>query len=117
MELPLDPDTGREIKPLRAADYRFKVKFRCDDPQCTSHEFSILDWEMDALYFKRRTQDDRSPHTASQDVVAKLRDQVCAPDKDLHFFLGNFHSRPWQFSVVGLWWPKKKLVDPQGKLF
>jgi hypothetical protein len=50
-------------------------------------------------------------HMASQDVVTKLRDQVCAPDKDLHFFLGNFHGRPWQFSIVGLWWPKKKPVD------
>jgi len=117
MDLPLDPDTGREVKPLRAADYRFKISFRCDDPECTTHEFSVLDWEMDALYFRLRTEYQRSQQEAAQGVVERLRDQVCAPDKDLHFFLGNFAQRPWVFSIVGLWWPKKRTVEPQQKLF
>lgn len=117
VDLPLDPDTGREVKPLRAADYRFRISFRCDDPECTGHEFSVLDWEMDALYFQLRTEYQRSHQEAAEGVVEKLRDQVCAPDKDLHFFLGNFAQRPWVFSIVGLWWPKKKPVEPQQKLF
>lgn len=117
MHLPLDPDTGREVKPLRAADYRFKISFRCDDPECTGHEFSVLDWEMDAFYFRLRSEYQRSRQEAAKGVVERLRDQVCAPDKDLHFFLGNFAQRPWVFSIVGLWWPKKKPVEPQQKLF
>lgn len=117
MDLPLDPDTGREVKPLRAADYRFKISFRCDDDECMGHEFSVLDWEMDALYFRLRTKYQRSHQEAAGGVVEKLRDQVCANDKDLHFFLGNFAQRPWVFSIVGLWWPKKKPVEPQKTLF
>lgn len=117
MDLPLDPDTGRQVKPLRAADYRFKISFSCDDLTCTGHEFSVLDWEMDALYFRLRSQYDRSRQQAADGVVKQLQDQVCAPNKDLLFYLGNFAQRPWVFSIVGLWWPKRKRVEPQGTLF
>lgn len=109
MDLPIDLDTGREIRPLRAADFRFKVRFRCDDPQCKDHEFSILDWEIDALYFRLRTERDRAPQPAAEEVVRHFTNTVLAPDKDVYFFLGNFAAHPTNFSVVGLWWPKKKV--------
>ena len=117
IELPLDPETGREIRPLRAADYRFKVHFRCDDPRChTDHKFSVLDWEIDALYFRLRTQQGRSPHLAAQGVIEKLQ-EICGSQKDTHFFLGNIANHPQSFTIVGLWYPKKKPDDPQGTLF
>jgi len=34
MELPIDDDSGREIRPLKPPDYRFKIKFRCRDTRC-----------------------------------------------------------------------------------
>lgn len=117
MDLPLDPETGREVKPLRAPDYRFKIAFRCDDPECDGHEFSVLDWEMDALYFRLRTEYSRSRQKSAEGVIEKLRDQICTPDKDLYFYLGNFAHHPWIFSIVGLWWPKKKNATPQQRLF
>lgn len=108
LELPLDEVTGREIKPLRPPDYRFKIRFRCDDERCQGeHEFSVLDWEIDALYFYG-LQRYASPVTAKEKVLGKLRNQVCAPDKDLFFFLGNIFSQPHVFTIVGLWWPKRK---------
>ena len=117
MELPLDPETGREVKPLRISDYRFKVQFRCDDPQCqTTHNFSVLDWELDALYFRLRFREDRAAHVAAQGVVDQLG-KICGPEKDLHFFLGNISNHPQTFTIVGLWWPKKKTEDPQISLF
>lgn len=107
LQLPLDPESGREIKPLRPADFRFKIQFRCNDVRCQQdHTFSVLDWEMDALYFRQR-QAGKTPDEAAGQVVDKLRNQVCAPDKDLHFFLGNISTHPHVFTVVGLWWPKK----------
>jgi len=117
MELPLDPDTGREIRPLRPGDYRFKVHFRCDDSQCqTDHIFSVLDWEIDALYFRLHTENGQPPELAAQGVVEKLW-EICGPDKDTHFFLGNIANHPQNFTIVGLWYPKKKTEDPQVTLF
>ena len=106
MELPLDPETGREIKPLSPPDYHFRIEFQCDDPRCSkSHVFSVLDWELDALYFRQRQS--RSDQQAANDVVAKLR-EICGPDRDFHFFLGNISSHPQTFTIVGLWSPKRK---------
>lgn len=108
MELPLDPDTQREIKPLTPPDYRFKIQFRCDDNRCQQdHTFSVLDWEIDALYFNLRQQG-KSRFEASGMVVDKLENQVCSPDKDLYFYLGNIATHPNIFTIVGLWWPKKR---------
>jgi hypothetical protein len=114
LDLPLDPDNGREIKPLKPPDYRFKAKFRCDDPRCSQdHEFSILDWEVDALYFRLRQQGG-TPEEAAAKVVDRLQDEVLASDKDCRFFLGNISTHPSVFTIVGLWYPKKK---PQPSLF
>jgi len=116
MELPLDPETGKEIKPLRAADFRFKIHFRCADPRCQrDHQFSVLDWEMDALYFKLRTQQERSPQLAAQGVVDKLR-ECCSPEKELSLFLGNIFTHPQKFTIVGLWYPKRRSQKPQLEL-
>lgn len=114
MELPLDPETGREIRPLRAAEYRFRIHFRCDDDRCLkNHSFSILDWEMDALYFRLRSQEERPPNLAAKGVVEKLR-EICGATKDTYFFLGNIASHPTNFTIVGLWYPKRQ---PQRTLF
>lgn len=100
--------SSHEVKPLRPPDYKFKVHFRCDDGQCphNGHKFSILDWEIDALYFNLRKKNSRE--VAANKVIGKLRDDVFAPDKDLYFYLGNISNYPHTFTVVGLWYPKKK---------
>ncbi len=108
MDLPLDPETGSSVRPLSPPDYRFKICFHCNDPRCvTGHQFSILDWEIDALYFTCRKRGD-SPVVAANKVVSKLTDHVCSDDKDFHFYTGNISSHPETFTVVGLWWPHKK---------
>lgn len=115
MELPLDEE-GRVIRPLRMADYRFKIHFRCEDEHCTGHVFGILDWEIDALYSRLRSSDGRSHQEAAEGVLQKLR-EFCGDPKDTRFFLGNIANHPQNFTIVGLWYPKKKPVDPQGSLF
>lgn len=117
MELPLDPDTGQEIRPLRAADYRFRVRFRCGDPRCqTDHRFSVLDWEIDALYFNLHSNRGQPPAQAAQGVIEKLW-EICGPKKDTHFFLGNIASHPQNFTIVGLWYSKKPPEKGQQRLF
>lgn len=84
--------------------------FRCADLDCRQdHEFGILDWETDALYF-RLVSKGANPQEAAAAVVGKLH-EICAPDKDLHFYLGNISNHQHVFTIVGLWWPKKKPID------
>lgn len=107
MELPLDPETGKEKKPLTPADYRFKIVFRCDNPNCRkTHDFSVLDWEPDALYFTLLKRGD-AKHVAARKVVDKL-EQICGENKDTYFYLGNVFSHQHIFTIVGFWWPNKK---------
>lgn len=114
MELPFDLETGREIKPLSPPDYRFKIQFYCDDERCKGHTFSVLDWEADALYFKMKQQDG-SPPIAAEKVREKL-ELMCSVDRDLYFYLGNVASHPQTFTIVGIWWPKKKQRDNEDQL-
>ncbi|MBI5877699.1 MAG: hypothetical protein HZB53_08620 [Chloroflexi bacterium] len=106
MALDMDREND-EVKPLRPPEFRFKVKFRCNDKRCNiEHDFSIRDWEVDALYFNSRTGG-RSQTEAAQVVVDKLANDVCAGDKDTRFFVGNIHNYPQTFTIVGLWYPKR----------
>jgi hypothetical protein len=99
----------RDIEPIPPPDYRFKLTFRCNDERCIKdHHFSILDWEIDALYNKLKNKGD-TPKLSATKVVEAL-ERACADDKDLHFFLGNISNHPQVFTIVGLWYPKKSEV-------
>lgn len=114
MELTLDPENEHIVKPLTPPDFRFKITFRCDDRHCQiDHQFSVLDWEIDALYFTLRKKGD-APHIAAKKVVDKLQ-QVCSAENDLLFFLGNISSHPDTFTIVGLWYPKYKMNMAQAR--
>jgi len=114
MELPLDEESGREIKPICPPDYRFKVRFRCDDPRCAKpHTFNILDWEVDALYFNLHRRREMSPQQSADKVKQKLKDSLDLSKNDVYFFLGNISSHPDKFTIVGLWHPKKQIVTPK----
>ncbi len=107
-ELQFEPEMERPIRPLSPPAFRFQLKFRCDDPACPKdHVFTVFDWEVDALYYGLRRKGD-SPEAACEKVIAKLRDDVCAPGKDTYFFLGNIAAHPHKFTIVGLWYPKKQ---------
>jgi hypothetical protein len=106
MQLPLELDVEHKVKPLKPANFKFKIRFRCEDERCQSvHEFGILDWEIDALYFNCIHKGD-SPQQARDKVIKKLND-VCSDDKDLYFYLGNIFTHPQNFTIVGLWYPRK----------
>lgn len=113
MELPLDPNSRKEIKPLTPPDYRFKIVFRCDDKNCKGHTFSALDWEIDALYFNLKKRGD-GPESASQKVIDKIK-EICSEKNDLLFFLGNISTHPQIFTIVGFWYPKKKIQEAKGQ--
>jgi hypothetical protein len=99
-----DPDP---VKPLPPPEYHFRIHFRCDDPNCKGiHKFGVFDWEVDALYSRCRRGGD-SQEQARDKVLDKLRES-CGEDKDTHLFLGNIFSHQHNFTIVGLWFPKKR---------
>ncbi len=113
-ELPFESETEKTVKPLSPPDFRFKIKFRCDDPACPQdHVFGVYDWEVDALYVTCKQQGN-TPEQACEKVVAALRDDVCAEAKDTYFFLGNIVSHPHVFIIGGLWYPKKQRHKQRG---
>jgi len=107
-----DPSRPR-VKPLSPPDFRFKVEFRCADEDATvSHKFSILDWEVDALYF-RCLNNGSQREEAAQEVIQQLRNRLTLAKNDVHFFLGNMKLHQHIFVIVGLWYPKKKAAPKQ----
>jgi hypothetical protein len=105
-DLPFEQEP-EQTTPLPPPDYRYRIRFRCDDPACTRvHDFGVFDWEADALYATCRRRGD-TPEQARDKVLDKLRN-VCGDDKDTHFFLGNIFSHQHVFTIVGLWYPKKR---------
>lgn len=107
LELPFDTQTAERPKPLGPPDYRYKIEFKCCDSACTKpHTFSVLDWELDALYF-RQLGKGKVPDDAADDVVSKLN-EICDESKDTHFYLGNIKLHPHVFTIVGFWHPKRK---------
>lgn len=77
--------------------WRFRVRWRCVEPECDGHSASVLDWGLNEL--ARRD----GPETAR----AKLEHLADPSEYELCLFLGNLKSRPHIFSIVGLWYPRR----------
>jgi hypothetical protein len=113
-ELQFEPEEERPVRPLPPPEFRFQMKFRCDDADCTKdHVFSVFDWEVDALYNRLRQNGDTAEQACDK-VIAKFRDEVCAKWKNTYFFLGNIAAHPHKFTIVGLWYPKEHQARQRG---
>ena len=63
----------------------------------------------DALYF--RMKQEYNEGRAKREVVQTL-EKLCGPEYDLRFFLGNISTHPTNFTIVGLWRPRKAEPTP-----
>lgn len=93
-----DPDTPRieyEVVP-----WRFRYAYRCLAPKCNGHRQTIVDWEIVALWRNVR-------HEANwRDLMrTKFIDELWAPNRDTMLFTGNMEQKPWNFLVLGVFWP------------
>ncbi len=105
-------------EPLRKVPFKFQYKFSCDDPQCNgSHKMMIEDWEVGALYW-RCVDGGATPDEARTAVKRKFFNQLCASDRDTHFYVGTILAHPKSWVVIGVLWPKKTAVaTKQDSLF
>jgi hypothetical protein len=82
--------------------YRFKLKYRCRDPECGGHSQTIVDWEILQFYRHQR-------HKPDWETIVRRRilEEVCGPTKDLALIVGNQHQHENAFLILGFWWPGK----------
>ena len=71
----------------------------------------IEDWELGALYWNCIDKG-ATPDEAKAKVKTKFLDQICASDRDTHFFVGTV-LKHGTWVIIGVFWPKK----PEKTLF
>jgi hypothetical protein len=91
---------------LEAPRFVGKYHWRCSAPRCNNgHTQTLLDWEFIAL--QRRLAGYSEPEAKAQ-LRAKFLDELCAPTKDVAFYVGNQAKRRKTFSVLGVYYPPTK---------
>lgn len=97
---------GPGNKPLEKIPYRFSYKYKCTDPTCKGHAQMIEDWEIGQLWRSMRDKY-RDRLVACDKVRQKFFGEICAPDKDTHFFVGTILQHG-TWIILGTFWPKKE---------
>ena len=97
----------QQKKPLAKIPYRFSYKFRCDD-DCHGHQMSITDWELGVLYLNE-VKRLGSELEEVESVRKKFYDDLCGPEKDTHFYVGNTYTVYNSWIVLGVFSPKRKM--------
>ena len=95
-------DFFEEKKDLETLPIKIALEFECDDPKCSGHKMSILDWEFGQLYRKVKN---------TKDWKKKISDKVstiCGPNKDTYLILGNMANYQHIFCILGFFYPTKE---------
>lgn len=105
-------------EPPRKVPFKFQYKFSCEDRRCKgTHRMMVEDWEVGALYWKC-VDAGATPNEARAAVRKKFLDEICATDRDTHFYVGTILAHPRSWVVIGVFWPRKAAGSPlQGSLF
>lgn len=88
--------------PVMLEEPRFKAKFHylCTETSCNGHHQSFLDWEVEALARRLRTDSD---DVAIDKIRKKYLDTICPPKADPYFFVGNIKASAMAFNVLGIY--------------
>jgi hypothetical protein len=96
-------EKAHQLRELELIPWRFKYHYECDDPRCNTHTQSIVDWEIAETFRRIRNRPDWRERPR-----ARWMGDLCAPDRDTAFFVGNQHQYPNAFLVLGVWWPERR---------
>lgn len=91
-------------KGLIKIPFRFIYRYFCE-PGCRGHKQSILDWELSQAFIKWRRL--YGLESCLERLRARWLDEICGPEQDTWFFVGNQVKRQRQFMVLGTFWPPK----------
>lgn len=96
---------GTETEVLEATPFVVKYVYRCEEPDCSGHEQTLVDWE--SGMFARHSLMKHDRLVAKQRQREKFLGELCGADKDTWFFVGNQHQHPGSFLVLGVFWPPR----------
>lgn len=94
---PSAPKPAFEVIP-----WRFRYHYRCLAPACNGHKQTIVDWEAVALYRNIRGERDWR-----EKLRQKFIDELWAPERETVLFVGNMEQYPWNFLILGIFWPPR----------
>lgn len=93
--------------------YRFRYVYRCAFEHCSGHRQTIIDWEIKQAY---RRWSREYPDDWAERIRNRWLDELCSPDRDTVFFVGNQFGAPKAFLVLGVYWPPKQPSEQLGLL-
>ncbi|MCG5216629.1 hypothetical protein [Streptosporangium sp. KLBMP 9127] len=95
---------------LQAPRFKAWYRYRCHSSGCNTHRQGIYDWELSAL---QRTVGARDDEGVKQAIREKFWDQMCAPDRDTVFYVGNQQAHPQSFIILGVLYPRRLKPVPR----
>ncbi|WUI10279.1 hypothetical protein OHQ87_00670 [Micromonospora sp. NBC_00421] len=96
--------SGRSRSPLQAPRFKAAYHYRCHEHGCNGHKQHVIDWELVALQRRLVGYSDAALREA---LETKFLGEMCAPNRDVAFYVGNQAKRVHVFSVLGVYWPQR----------
>ncbi|WP_019547830.1 hypothetical protein [Streptomyces sulphureus] len=99
----------QDLSPLEWVPLDFRYRFRCSEDDCPTHDMGLKDWEAGQSYRKFLRKYGESQ---VRDALRKRwHEQVCSPNRAVHFFVGNMAKHPKTFMLLGLFYPERQVVQ------
>jgi hypothetical protein len=98
-------ETSTSKEPPRKLPFKFRYIYESEDTHCTGHEQAIIDWEVGRLFWRLRDMG-ATEKEAKDKIKYKFLNQLCASDKDTHFYVGNLLQYPKSWLVLGVYYPR-----------
>jgi hypothetical protein len=92
---------------LEKVPYRFRYRYQCGITRCKGHTQSMVDWELAESFRSWRNRYEEP--VLLEKIRQRFLDQMCGPEKDTIFFVGNQLLHPIAFLVLGVFWPTTSL--------
>ncbi|CAM3704281.1 hypothetical protein KIPE111705_21185 [Kibdelosporangium persicum] len=91
--------------PLRAPRFAGTYHYECQEPTCRGHKQGFIDWEFVAFQLLRLGG--LNDTAACEHLERRFLHKMCAPDRDVAFYVGNVAAHPRTFSVLGVYYPPR----------
>ncbi|WP_434741394.1 hypothetical protein [Micromonospora sp. SH-82] len=96
--------SSRSRSPLQAPRFKAAYHYLCHEPRCNGHKQHVIDWELIACQRRLKGCSDADLRAA---LESKFMGEMCPPNRNVAFYVGNQAKRAHVFSVLGVYWPRR----------